>query len=109
MRSLVLLYRDGKDIVIREYENIKEEGRHYVFEEGRFGKEGIGKQYVGKICKYDFSMGATCEGRRISTYPVSLPYVGYGSWNGTFFMFVNKKKYDENPSFYLSIIRNYRE
>ena len=104
MRGLVLLYRNGENVTIREYSTIKEKNNYYIVGENCIGEIGIIKKYVGKVCKHTW-YADTCEGHNLFHYPIDIPYMeGQG-----YFIFVNKNKYDENPVLYYDMIKNYRE
>ncbi len=110
MKSLVLLYRDNKtkEVAIREFLNITENNKHYLFGTKNWigNREGVLKKNVGKVLKVgDFSTNC-----KIAEYPVEIPSLNRDIfWNGGYLIFVNKNKYDEDPTYYYNVIKNYRE
>lgn len=113
MKGLVLLYRAKSDsaVTIKEFPKIEDQREHYIVGENWLhNREGIMKKYVGRICKIDFYCDGQCDGKNVARYPIELPDMREIRWNnGGYFMFVNKTKYDENPTYWYDIIKNYRE
>ncbi len=107
MKSLVLLYRSKRDegVTIEEYSNITENNKHYLLgKKNCIGNRiGILKRCVGEVCVINDYFG------RATIYPVELPYMGDLHWQGGYFIFVNKNKYDADPIHYYNMIKNYRE
>lgn len=107
MKSLVLLYRSKKneEVTIKEYSNITENNKHYLFGTNYLGNNvGVLKKCIGEVRIFDDYFGG-----KAAIYPIELPHMNNLYWYGGYFMFVNKNKYDENPMYYYNIIKNYRE
>lgn len=112
MKSLVLLYRlkSSDAVTIKEYPKVEDFKGHYVVGENWLrNKEGILKKYVDKVCHRGYYLGGRCDGHPAAQYPIELPAMGTMDWNEGYFIFVNKTRYDENPTYYYDVIKNYRE
>ena len=113
MKGLVLLYRFGKSITIKEYDIQEDYHNHYIVDTNQWEKIGILKQYVGKICEQIGYREAMCEGARVSRdFSVDLPYELMHQWYNAhyqkgYFIFINKTKFDADPMYYYNMIRDY--
>lgn len=102
MKDIVMITKSDKNkrtITITEYIGVKEKKEKYILEESCWGDCGIRKGELEKLIHKTFYSGSYHKG-------VELPYIN--GWDDKVYFFINKNKYDLNPTYYQDLVKNYK-